>query len=79
MKNCFAPGPLGLFLIKSLNLCPWKLFTRVIDVSKNPLAFLFHNPSSLLAEVVAAEGKTAARLTGDRRGPVEGSVRSGSS
>ena len=57
MKSRFAPGPLGLLLIKSLNPRPWKLFTRVTDISKNPLSFLFLNPSSLLAGTVAAEGK----------------------
>jgi hypothetical protein len=46
-----------LFLIKSLNLRPWKLFTRVTDIFTNPLAFLFLNPSSLLAGTVTAERK----------------------
>ena len=57
MKSRFAPGPLGLFLIKSLNPHPWKLFTRVTNVSKTPLASFSLNPSSLLATTVAAEGK----------------------
>jgi hypothetical protein len=44
-----------LFLIKTLNPRPWKLFTKVTYVSKNPLAFLSLHSSSLLAGIVAAE------------------------
>jgi hypothetical protein len=72
MKSRFAPRHLGLFLIKSLLPRHWKLFTRVTDVSKNPLASFSLNPSSLLAGTVAIEGKMVARLFGGRRGPAEG-------
>jgi hypothetical protein len=40
-------------LTKTLNSCPWELFTRVTDISTNPLAFLSLNPSSLLVGTVA--------------------------